>query len=416
VTEHGSDISNYPTVETPGNGESILKGTPVTKSGTGLAESIIGAISGDDRLSSAAHIPADIGMLAMEGMLALRDPIYWLANAGLSIVIELVQPFEDLIELVSGDPDEMGRQQEVWGQVGSALEALSGETGSAIDGNLNGWSGQDATAANEQLDALGAAILAASHEAHSVQTLLGWAKALAEAIYAVIKSILAELVSWLITRGLMALANSTWSFGASMAAFVLTGAVKAFQMFNRAMNKFMQASKIFKAIAGPMMKFLGKNPFRGLTEYTLWKSVLIKAGIGVLGGAGTAIATGKNAVFGGPDGSPSLPGGGGGTGIMVNLDEFEQMAGALEGLGKNATGISRVAQDTAGAEMVWGLPGTFGFESAYRESCDGLTGAIGEIEGAFNGNAMRLRSCGDAYSATEEAAAAHLNKFLAKFK
>ncbi|MEV0647376.1 hypothetical protein AB0I28_19110 [Phytomonospora sp. NPDC050363] len=416
MTDHGSDISSYPTVDTPGTGESIAKGTPVAKGTYNLAEDIIAAINGDDRLKSAAAIPMDIKMLAMEGLLAMRDPIYALANAGLSIVIELVQPFEDVIEMVSGDPDEMGRQQEVWGQVGSALEALSGETSSAVGNGLKGWSGQDAALANDQLSALGAAILAASHEAHSVKTLLGWAKALAEAIFMVIKSILAELVSWLITRGLMALANSTWSFGASVAAFILTASVKSFQMFNRVMNKFMQASKIFKAIAGPMMKFLGKSSFRGLTEYKLWKAVLTKAGIGLLGGLGTATSTAKDSVMGGPSGTPSLPGGGGGGGaITVDLDEFEGMAAALEGLSKNASGISDIAQQTAGAELVWGLPGTFGFESAYNESCQGLVEAIGEIEGAYNGNAMRLRSCGEAYKSTEEANAANLNKYLTKF-
>src|SRR5690606_39784071 len=195
--------------------DGVTMNIPVVSTGTSLAQNIYGSIAGDDRLSSAASIPGDILGLAGEGLMAMKDPIYALTSAGLSIVLELVEPFNDAIEAVSGSPGDMERAETAWGEVAGALNTLSGDTASVIGDNTTQWQGTDADAATEQLEALAAAIAAAGNEASNVQRIASWCKMLAEAIKALIESILAELVSWLITRGLAALAAGPWTFGAS---------------------------------------------------------------------------------------------------------------------------------------------------------------------------------------------------------
>lgn len=423
--QYGSDITQYPDVDTPGTGQRILEGTPVVGS---VAGAVYGAIEADDAVGAISAVASGVQGLAMEALFALRDPIYALAEAGLTIVLELVEPFNDVLEMVSGDPDEMARQGEVWGQVSSALEALSGETGETVRGQLTGWQGQDADAAFEQLYAVEAAIMAAAHEATSIQTLLGWAQAAAEAIYGCIKSILAELVAWLITRGLVALANSAWSFGASVATFLLSAVAKSFAMFNRVMDRFQKVLKIFGGLSDFMIERLKRNPFRGINPLNgfelggkdLWKRVLvtasIKGGTGLLQGAGTAIATGQgfvgNAVS---KATYSSPGGGSGP-VTVDLDSLDGVAGSLEGHAGNASSIRGVAEEAGAAEMAWGLPGALYFEQAYTDGCDEMVAAITGIEDALSGDAVKLRDSATDYRTADDEAAAALNGLLNEFE
>ncbi|MEU6246665.1 hypothetical protein [Glycomyces sp. NPDC047010] len=401
--QYGSDITQYPTPEADGTLRNIAEDVPVVKSGQKMADHIYAAVTGDDRLASAAAIPGDIAGLALEAAFAIQDPIYALAQAGLSIVLELVEPLNELLYMVSGDPEEMKRQGEVWGQVSTALGALREENAAAVNDNLRSWTGDASDAAFEQLTAIEASIMAASNEAVGVQTLLGWAELLAETIYDVIKSIIAELVAWLITRGLIALMNSAWSFGASMAAFVLSAAYKSYSMFSRGFRKLSECNKIFGKILGVMGKFVLDNPVlkRGLGNWVGMLAALgAKAGVtaGLTGGLG-ALPLAGGALGGGGDGG-SMISRGGGAGVMVDPDELVQTAGALEGLNGNTDSIKTVAAEATAAEMTWGLPG-LAFAGKYQEAGNGMVEIIGNISGAHTTSATSLRGCAADYEAAD---------------
>jgi len=400
---------------------------PVVSTGTSLAQNIYGSIAGDDRLSSAASIPGDILGLAGEGLMAMKDPIYALTSAGLSIVLELVEPFNDAIEAVSGSPGDMERAETAWGEVAGALNTLSGDTASVIGDNTTQWQGTDADAATEQLEALAAAIAAAGNEASNVQRIASWCKMLAEAIKALIESILAELVSWLITRGLAALAAGPWTFGASVATFILSGFYKATSMFLRVMNKFQKATGIFGKIANVLVTqgLNRKGAFhttagqifgvRDGLNYALWKGVLVKAGIGggmsLLGNATDAVSNVAGMITG-PSGGPG--GGGSGGGITVDLDELDSLQSELDGMKGQAEPIRSKAADTIAEEMTWGLPGLLGLEGHYTSTCEGLDDAIGEIVSAFEGQAMRIGECRADHEACDAEQAEALSKLLSE--
>lgn len=401
--QYGSDITQYPEIEEDSTARDIVQGTPVVSAVSKTAEDIYGAVAGDDRLDSLKSIPGDIVGLGMGGFMALRDPVYALASAGLTLVLELVEPFNDLIHAVSGDPDEMQVQIDVWGQVATALGALQGETAGAVNDNLTSWTGQAADAAFEQLGALEASIYAAANEVQGVQTLLGWAKLLAETIYEVIKSILSELVAWLITRGLVALANSAWSFGASVATFLLSAAYKSYSMFSRAFKKLTECSRIFNLLLGGLGKFLLNNPVitRGIGNWiNLLAALGAKAGIAAAKTAGLGAAGLGGSMASGAVGSALNPYEGsisrGGGELAVDPDELVQTAEALEGLVGNADAIQSVAAGAAAAEMTWGVPGIW-FADRYRQAGEELTEIIGNISGAHTSSAESLRGCADDY-------------------
>lgn len=406
--QYGSDITQYPEVQEDGTLQDIAQGTPVVSGISKTAQDIYGAVAGDDRLASLGAIPGDIAGLGMGALMAVRDPVYALASAGLTIVLELVEPFNDLIESVSGDPDEMQVQIDVWEQVATALGALREETAGAVNGNLSSWTGRAADAAYEQLGGLEASIFAAANEVSGVQTLLEWAKLLSETIYEVIKSILAELVAWLITRGLVALANSTWSFGASIATFLLTAAHKAYAMFSRAFRKLTECSRIFRLLLGGLGKFLLNNPVitRGAGNWiNFLAAVGAKAGIaaGKTAGLG-AVGLGQGAAM---DAAGSMINpyqssmNRDGQQLQVDPDELVQTAGALEGLVGNADSIQSTASGAAAAEMTWGVPGIW-FADRYREAGEELAEIIGNISASHTASATSLRDCATDYTQTDE--------------
>lgn len=397
--QYGSDITQYAPIESPGTGERIANDVRFGKGVYGLAQDITAAVNGDSSVAEAAgDIAADLGMLAMDGLLFIKDPVYALANAGLTMLLELISPLNDLLEMVSGDPGQMADQQQVWGQVEEALGALGEEVGDAVGTCIPSWSGAAADAAYNQLYGLSAAIGAMAHESASIKQLLAWAEVIAQTIYDVIKSVLSELVSWLIMRGLIALAASSFTFGAAFAEFLISGMVKTTLAIQRALKKFADAGKIFAKIAPLLSKFFlpaGKP---------LWKAVLMRGLItgGLTAGLGAA-TTGLQQLT-----SQSAQTGqfsaGSAEGLTVDLDELDSLASALDSLAGNGDAIHAVASGAAAEDMTWGLTGLF-FASSYTGSCDGAIESTGQLSGSLTGHAQRLRDCKDEYASSDEVAA-----------
>jgi len=407
--QYGSDITQYDTPTEDGTLTDIAQGTPVVKSVYKTAEDIYGTIAGDDRMASAAGLAGDIYTLGLDAMLAVRDPVYALVNAGLSIVLELVDPLQEMLHAVSGDPDEMQVQIDVWGQVAEALSALKDETADAVNSHLTAWTGEAADAAFNQLSGLEASAYAAAHEVEGVQQLLEWSKLLAETIEAVIRSIIAELVSWLIMRGLVALASSAFTFGASVATFLLSAAYKSYSMFSRAFRKFSEASRLFRLLYGFLGKFLLDNPtiLRGAGGFLHFlKAIGAKAGltIGVTGGLGAALQgkdIAKDAAMDALLPSESGISRGGGGQLAVDPDELVATATALDSLATNTDSIQSVAQEAASADMTWGLPGLI-FADKYTDTGQGLSEVIGDLSAAQTGTATSLRQCAEDYVAADD--------------
>src|SRR5690625_4983967 len=70
-------------------------------------------------------VKSSVEDLASEAMEALSDPLSWLVEQGLSFLMEFVQPLQDLIDLVSGDPDSLTQASEDFTGVQERLNELS---------------------------------------------------------------------------------------------------------------------------------------------------------------------------------------------------------------------------------------------------------------------------------------------------
>ena len=86
------------------------------------------------------------------------NPLTWLANTLVSFVIDLCQPLEDMLRLVTGNEGRMKTSVEMWLTVVEGSRQTCDyiqETGSAA---LEGWEGDDADAARERLNEIGRSV------------------------------------------------------------------------------------------------------------------------------------------------------------------------------------------------------------------------------------------------------------------
>jgi hypothetical protein len=404
---HGSDITRYEEVEAEESG-SKWTDVPFVSRYTATAEAVKNAGS-ESAPTTGMTIAGEIQGLGSDVMGVLTDPIGTLVSAGITIILDLVQPLDELLMMVSGDAAEMQRQIDVLGQVEAALGALDGEIANAADANVTTWDGEAAAAAGNAIGGLAATAGAMGERAKDVAALLDWARMLAETIYEVIKAVLTELVSWAVTRGVVALATSVATAGASVVAFVMDAVVTASRMLLKATRKFQFAQQIFMKL----LKFLRANPVvdRAAGEYRLWKELLSVAGTAVVDsvkGAATDIYGHVSDALEG--GEPTLAAMvGDAAKWQVDPGELEAAAGALADLAPNAEVIASVAAEAGAAEMTWGLPGLF-FAEAYTEGCAELSNLTGLLASAIGHHAEGLRQCAETYSQADADIAAEFER------
>ncbi|GAA2166657.1 MULTISPECIES: hypothetical protein [Glycomyces] len=407
---HGSDITRYEAVEAEESGTQWTD-VPFVSRYTATADAVKQA-GGEGALSTAFSIGGEIKGLGDDVMGVLTDPIGTLVGAGLTIVLDLVQPFDDLLMMVSGDATEMQRQIDVLGQVEAALEALDGEIANAADANMTTWDGEAAAAAGNAIGGLAATAGSMSQRAKDVAALLDWARMLAETIYEVIKAVLTELVTWAVTRGIVALAASVPTAGASVAAFLMDAVVSASRMLLKATRKFQFAQQIFMKL----LKFLRANPVvdRAAGEYRLWKELLSTAGAAVVDSAKGAAADVYGHVADAGGDAPSISTMvGDATRWQVEPDELEAAAAALDDLAPNAEAIATAAGEAGTAEMTWGLPGLF-FAEAFTEGCAELANLTGLLGASIGRHADGLRRCAETYAQTDADIAAEFERLAAE--
>ncbi|GIG66683.1 hypothetical protein [Phytomonospora endophytica] len=145
------------------------------------------------------------------------DPVNWLLSAGLAFLIDVIQPLEDALSLVTGNYERMGEFTGRWNRIGAALVPLGEAVRQAAADGLIGWEGKDADAAKARLEEFGEAIEASGGEAVKVSSLLNILASLMSAAQQIIIGLIAQFVEWLIITWTAALAAAGVTFGGSTA-------------------------------------------------------------------------------------------------------------------------------------------------------------------------------------------------------
>lgn len=229
--------------------DSTKDSIPVVSQGDAIFKAVNNIGDGSEIAGSATDIGLQITDLAANTGLLLVDPIGFMVSAGLGFLIDLVQPLEDLLGMVTGNPERMGAENDKWGRVRSALEPLSEQVKKVGAETMPGWQGDAATIAKQRLSEFGDAIAAVGGQIAWLETVLELAKALAGVAQDVIKGLIGSFVSEAVITWAIATATATVSFGASIPAAVSRIIMAYAGKITHIMTVMERGSKIFQAIA-----------------------------------------------------------------------------------------------------------------------------------------------------------------------
>lgn len=166
-------------------------------------------------LNNIAAATADLGLNAA-GYLA--DPLNFLIGAGLGFLIDVIQPLEDALGLVTGNPERMEGEIAKWERVEKALQPLSEEIRSAANDGLVTWEGKAADAAKTRINLFADGVAATGNEVKQIVFVLNIAKTVMDIAQSFVLSLIATFIEWLVYTWVPALAAAPATFGGSTAA------------------------------------------------------------------------------------------------------------------------------------------------------------------------------------------------------
>jgi hypothetical protein len=246
-----------------------------------------------DVASAAGSLVGDgakfVSSAALDMTTFAMDPIGWLVGHGLNMLLELVQPLQDALHQVTGDGPAIGHASDNFVTIGQGFVALAADFEATGDNALKDWQDEAGEAARAALADFSVGIRGIGSCAGSVAEVLQMWSMVMVIIEEVIKAIITELVSWLITIWLPALASSVITFGGSVAAAMTASVAKAASVFAKVTKHLGKLGKLLDTF----MQFLVK--VAGTTEklaHNLRVGKLVTAGdrqLPVIGNVGVNI-------------------------------------------------------------------------------------------------------------------------------
>ena len=175
---------------------------------------------------------------------SIKDPLSVLVDAGLGFLLDHLAPLKHGAELVTGDSGTVAAAADTWSRIATDLQGLATELDGALSSGLTEWSGQGARAASREFAQLVVAIDGMSHEASSMSDLLTGSAALMVAALDIVKSIISDLISWLVVTWLAAQAAAVPTLGASEVAAATATTVEVTITTTRVTGKVTEVTRI----------------------------------------------------------------------------------------------------------------------------------------------------------------------------
>ncbi len=169
----------------------------------------------------------DAGGFALDVLGDIGDPLGAVIGCAVGWIVEHVSFLREPVNILAGDPSAIEASTQTWNNVSEGLRSQAEEYVKALNSLTSSWTGDAADAyrrkASEWVDALNGAATTAEVEGALVAATGGMCAAFRGIIFDAISRAIEQ---WVLV-GLVALANSAWTFGASIAGWVLDVEVSA---------------------------------------------------------------------------------------------------------------------------------------------------------------------------------------------
>ncbi|GAB3427484.1 hypothetical protein [Flindersiella endophytica] len=189
--------------------------------------------------SEAVNIGTQVYGMANNVMSIAADPLNWLISQGLGFLIDWIQPLQDAIGYVTGNPERMDEEIAKWTRVQNALTPLAQEVRDASNNGLLVWEGKASDAAKTRLNDFADGVDGIANDVKLIQMIMNISKMLMELAYNFVLGLIAEFVEWMIMIWIPALASAPVTFGGSTAAAGTATAYRATATTSR-VTKFIQ--------------------------------------------------------------------------------------------------------------------------------------------------------------------------------
>lgn len=177
------------------------------------------------------------------------DPVQWLAGTVIDFLIQLFQPLEDLVGLVSGNETRMRKSAEMWVKVSEGAQQVGDYIVQTGDASLADWVGQDGDAARTRVGELGQSVSVMGYVAIGMNALLLQMADLAKMLRQDIVDLIAKGVSWMLTNLLPQVAASIATFGATIATAIASGIARVASLVMKALNSIAKVLRISEGAA-----------------------------------------------------------------------------------------------------------------------------------------------------------------------
>ena len=215
-----------------------------------------------DDISDGKGIDAvfDVGGFAIDILSDALDPLGAVIGCAVGWIVEHVSFLREPVDVLAGDAQSIKANAQTWTNVSAALNAAAQQYADDVNGlSADAWSGvarqlYDAKAKG-LVDVLEASAVAATVESGLITATGG----LCAAFRAKFFEWISDFIEKAVMRGLIALANSTWSFGASLAAWVIDveveGGLLAAKIATEMSELLGKAARICSRFAGDAQQF-----------------------------------------------------------------------------------------------------------------------------------------------------------------
>lgn len=177
------------------------------------------------------------------------DPIGWLIGQGLSFLISVVEPLQDLLHQVSGDGPALAQAAGNFDSIAQGLEQYAQRFQQGVDAQMKfAWDGRAAEAAEAKLGEFAAGIQGVAGECGNIAKMLQTSSMIMTVVEEFIKALITELITQLILIWVPALAASVVTVGASDAAAAGVTVAKVAQVVGKVMQKVKHLLRLFKQI------------------------------------------------------------------------------------------------------------------------------------------------------------------------
>jgi hypothetical protein len=241
----GVDLLRFDPVKDLPGGLSTIPGT---------VSSVAKMAQGDAEWDELFAIGGGLADLSLNVVVYLADPLNFLITAGLTFLIDVVQPLEDLLGLVTGNPERMDGEIAKWDRVANALEPLAAEIREAAEQGLIGWEGKAAAEAKARLIEFSEGVGSVGNDVKQLMYIMNLAKTLMEIAQAFVIGLIATFVEWLVWTWTAALAAAVPTAGASTAAAGAATGVQGAVVSSRAAAFIARVVNILKRLRSVLYK------------------------------------------------------------------------------------------------------------------------------------------------------------------